>query len=175
MIRGEVVALDLPIVASITCKTPLRALGPQACVQTSDSEAAHDLPVTDRHVVCSRGSHYVDWPERACRAGRSAQARSSNPRRHARAHAGQGHYARRPDPDPHLQKGSRARGLEEGPQWALRASQDLPDLPLVGPAWPQTQAGRPANARGLLCGHAHADEPELGLLSVLQHRLSERL
>ena len=86
-----------------------------------------------------------------------------------------GMTAVRPDPRPALQEGIGARGLEEGRRRRIRPAEDVSDLPLVRPARPEEAGRRPAGARGLLHGHARADEPELVLLPVLRHGLSERL
>jgi murein L,D-transpeptidase YafK len=50
-----------------------------------------------------------------------------------------------------------------------------PDLPLVGRARAEAARGRLSGARGLLCHHAKADEPEFQLLSGHQHGLSQCL
>src|SRR5947209_3868930 len=76
---------------------------------------------------------------------------------------------------PHLQKGSRTRGLEARERRALRPYQDVSDLPLVRPARTEADAGRPASAGGLLSDRSSADESEFALLSVVRYRLPQRL
>ena len=84
-------------------------------------------------------------------------------------------HAERPRPHPRLQEGSGDGDLEAELPRSLRLRQDLPDVPLVRPARPEGPGRRPAGAGGLLHDFAGLDEPELGLLSVVQRRLSERL
>ena len=81
-----------------------------------------------------------------------------------------------PDPGAHLQGRIEAGGLEApGGDRPLRLSEDLRHLRMVGRARAEESRGRPAGAGGLLHDHPGADEPEVELLPVLQHRLSERL
>src|SRR4051812_35203387 len=65
--------------------------------------------------------------------------------------------------------------MEAGSLRPLRAAQDLSDLPLVGRSLTQGPRGRPPGAGRLLYDLAGADESAVGLLSLLQHRLSERV
>src|SRR3954465_15941505 len=65
--------------------------------------------------------------------------------------------------------------MEAGSLRPLRAAQDLSDLPLVGRSRTQGPRGRPPGAGRLLYDLAGTDESAVGLLSLLQHRLSERL
>ena len=87
----------------------------------------------------------------------------------------EGHGSAVADPGPPVQAGSRARGLEAGPLRPLRAAEDLSDLPLVGRPRTQGPRRRPPGAGRLLFDLAGADEPAVGLLSLVQHRLSQRL
>ncbi len=56
--------------------------------------------------------------------------------------------------------------LEAARRRPLRLPEDLPDVPLVGPARPQGPRRRPAGAGRLLHDHPGVHEPELGLLPV---------
>ena len=76
---------------------------------------------------------------------------------------------------PHLQGRIEARDLEAAGHRQVRAAQDLRHLQVVGRARPEGQGGRPPGARGLLHRHPGADEPELQLLPLLQHRLSQQV
>ena len=120
-----------------------------------------------------------------CAAGRLQQRRNlarhqrqGQPAGLAQAHrrdGRKGHGSAIADPDPAVQAGSRARGVEAGSLRPLRAAQDLSDLPLVGRPWTQGPRRRPPGAGGFLLDHAGADEPAIGLLSFVQYRLSQRL
>ena len=79
------------------------------------------------------------------------------------------------DPGPAVQAGGRARGLEAGSLRPLCAAEDLSDLPLVGRSRTQGPRRRPPGAGRLLFHFAGADESAVGLLPLLQHRLSQRL
>src|SRR3954449_11025019 len=65
--------------------------------------------------------------------------------------------------------------MEAGSLRPLRAAQDLSDLPLVGRSRTQGPRGRPPGAGRLLYDLTGTDESAVGLLSLLQHRLSERV
>src|SRR5205085_4363956 len=96
------------------------------------------------------------------------------------AEAGPGHDRKEHGPElahsrAHLQAGSRARSLETGSRRPLCALEDLSDLPLVRRPRAEGARRRPPGAGRFLHHLAGADEPAVGLLSLLQHRLSQRL
>src|SRR5258708_34562595 len=65
--------------------------------------------------------------------------------------------------------------MEAGSLRPLWAAQDLSDLPLVGRSRPEGARRRPPGAGRLLCDLAGADESAVGLLSLVQYRLSQRV
>src|SRR6202167_2729982 len=65
--------------------------------------------------------------------------------------------------------------MEAGSLRPLRAIEDVSDLPLVGRPRTEGQGRRPPGPGGLLFDHTGADEPAVGVLSVVQHRLPQRL
>ena len=65
------------------------------------------------------------------------------------------------------------RDLEAGHERPVRPAQDLSGLPLVRPARPKTREGDRQVPEGFYTVAAAADEPELGLLAVVQRGLSE--
>ena len=130
-------------------------------------------------------AHHLGRAGGRCAAGRLQQRRNlarhqrqgqpAGPAETHRRDGREGHGSAIADAGPAVQAGSRARGLEAGSLRPLCAAEDLSDLPLVGRPRTQGPRRRPPGAGRLLLDHAGADEPAVGLLPLVQHRLSQRL